>query len=32
VEFAFVGGVELSDERIGTFNENFKNRRVGGGE
>jgi hypothetical protein len=26
VEFAFVGGVHLSDFRIGTFNKNFKNR------
>jgi len=32
VEFAFVGGVELSDYRIGTCNENFKNRWGGGGK
>jgi len=31
MEFAFVGGVELSDLRIGTFIKNFKNR-WGGGE
>jgi hypothetical protein len=31
VEFAFVGGVELSNVPIGTFIKNFKNRWSGGG-